>query len=735
MTAKETVLIVHGTFAAPVEGKPAWYEPGSVFCRQLDERLAARGSPARCWAHLDECGAELQRRAGRGTAYFSWSGHNSWIDRSAAAKQLWNEIEYLSKENGWECHVVAHSHGGNVVLEALDLDNPYRQGGLNSNFVLLGTPMLQFSSRTNQWLDRLEKFREYTTPSVRYSGPRGTMPGREATFLRMGIGVAVSVAIWALVASYFLKLVGLTPAALLFESFTFWTIAIAAVVVMAALYWWHRHIATKAIAIRNRLPAVREMFMAYPPRLLFINSKRDEAFGFLYGIRNAIPWPESPDLKTVQIRKGAKTSWLRAVTGQAEEAERQRYPWRGRRLSLWVASIVTAGLTLFPILDFLHLRWLLPYFASSFLIAGLLAALTIPGPLFLVVAVPWRIVDTGAFFIKSLVLRLASEYARRNVWSTLQEIALGISGSTHRLGDVSVELYPNPKFARGEFLYQDIAKTAEDAAVSARSRSFYSELEQIEEQSDADFWRLDKWRERIGTLASDPTLVHTVYYRHPDVIDQIANHLVRSAKELSAERFRSDAVESNTPLSWASWAGVAVDALTDDLASRDPVAARTLLDELRSVADKRKEAPLWEMWAMAVHKLIIDVGSRDPVAARGLLDDMRSVAEARNEAPLWEQWAKAAGDLMFLDASRDPVAARALLDDMRSVADKRKKVLLREMTMAALNVTNDLPSRDPVAARAAGASRGLKSGNRPSITRSSRGAGLAERHARRGDRA
>lgn len=705
MTAKETVLIVHGTFAAPVEGKLAWYEPGSEFCRQLDEQLAARGSPARCWAHLDECGDELRRRAARGAAYFSWSGSNSWIDRSAAAKQFWDEIEYLAREKGWTCHVVAHSHGGNVVLEALDLDNPYRQGGLASNFVLLGTPILQFSSPTKKRLNLFERFREYTTPSIRYSGPRGTMPGRAATLLWVGAGVAVSTVIWALLASYFLKLAGLAPGALLFESLTFWAISIGVVVVMTALYWWHRHVATKYIAIRAGLPAAREPFMSYPPRLLFINSQRDEAFGFLFGVRAATAWPESPEPKTSQNRMGKVTSWLRTVASQAEEADRQRYPWPGRRHSLWVASIAAAGIIVLPFLEFLHLRWLPPFFASSFLIAGLLATLTVvPGLLFFAVAAPWRIAEAGAFFLSSFVRRLASEYARRHVWSTLQEIALGISGSPHRLDDVSVERRPNPEFARGEFLYQDIAKTAEDEAVAARSRSFYSELEQIEEQSDADFWRLDKWRERIGTIASDPALVHTIYYRHPDVIDQIANHLVRSAEALLAERFRSSAVERNTPLSWASWAKVALDDLMDDLASRDPVAARALLDDMRDVAAARDEAPLWEMWAMAVHELIIDVGSRDPVAARGLLDNMRRVAEARDEAPLWERWAKAAGNLMFLDGSRDPVAAQALLDDMRSVADERKQALLSEMMLA------DIQSRF-LAAQAAGASRGLKSGN------------------------
>ncbi len=149
---------------------------------------------------------------------------------------------------------------------------------------------------------------------------------------------------------------------------------------------------------------------------------------------------------------------------------------------------------------------------------------------------------------------------------------------------------------------------------------------------------MDKWRDRIGTLASDPdpALVHTVYYRHSDVIDQIASHLVRSRKELLAARLRNEAVESNAPLSWAEWAKVANEALMDNLISRDPVAARAMLDDMRGVAEARSEAALWEQWAQAAFNVMNDLRSRDPVAARALLDEMHAVAEARNEfLPEW----------------------------------------------------------------------------------------------------
>ena len=46
-------------------------------------------------------------------------------------------------------------------------------------------------------------------------------------------------------------------------------------------------------------------------------------------------------------------------------------------------------------------------------------------------------------------------------------------------------------------------------------------------------------------IASDPYLVHTVYYRHPDVIGQIAKHLVRSAEDLLQERKNSERLSLN----------------------------------------------------------------------------------------------------------------------------------------------------------------------------------------------
>jgi hypothetical protein len=139
--AKETVVIVHGTWAAPEPDKTQWYQqPDSAsatkgFVGKLDAALQQRGSPARCWAHCTE-----------GNPMFQWSGENSWIARTRAAGAL---ADYLAKlrGEGWRCHIVAHSHGGNIVVEALPqiiaAPSPNKSLGV---IVTLGSPFMDTMS-------------------------------------------------------------------------------------------------------------------------------------------------------------------------------------------------------------------------------------------------------------------------------------------------------------------------------------------------------------------------------------------------------------------------------------------------------------------------------------------------------------------------------------------------------------------------------------------------------------
>jgi hypothetical protein len=135
--AKETVIIVHGTWAAPEPGNARWYQAidgvpaAEGFVGRLDAALEERGSPARCWAHCSQ-----------GDQIFHWSGDNSWIARTHAASRLGDYVAKLGNE-GWRCHIVAHSHGGNVVVEALP---QITATGALGTMVTLGTPFIDTMS-------------------------------------------------------------------------------------------------------------------------------------------------------------------------------------------------------------------------------------------------------------------------------------------------------------------------------------------------------------------------------------------------------------------------------------------------------------------------------------------------------------------------------------------------------------------------------------------------------------
>ncbi|RXH16892.1 hypothetical protein [Bradyrhizobium guangzhouense] len=134
--SKETVIIVHGTWAAPAEDhKNQWYQPGTGFVAKLDAALQRRGSLARCWAHCQN-----------GEQIFHWSGENSWIARSEAASALTNYVARI-RADGWRCHIVAHSHGGNIVADALpQIFSAEEPGQPWSKVVTLGTPFIDTTS-------------------------------------------------------------------------------------------------------------------------------------------------------------------------------------------------------------------------------------------------------------------------------------------------------------------------------------------------------------------------------------------------------------------------------------------------------------------------------------------------------------------------------------------------------------------------------------------------------------
>jgi len=139
--AKETVIIVHGTWAAPDPVKRRWYEP--VDGRPGGEPFTTKSSTPPCKSAAHRPGAG---RTVIAIQFLNGQAKNNWIARTRAASALADYVAKLQKED-WRCHIVAHSHGGNVVVEALPkIMAAQASDNRLSKLVTLGTPFIDTMS-------------------------------------------------------------------------------------------------------------------------------------------------------------------------------------------------------------------------------------------------------------------------------------------------------------------------------------------------------------------------------------------------------------------------------------------------------------------------------------------------------------------------------------------------------------------------------------------------------------
>lgn len=148
-------VIVHGTFAED----ESWWKPGSdlppTAADDLEKALRGHGITGSVWRGLRDdppARIDLNDPANEISAIdeaFGWSGKNRHRDRVQAAHQMRASLEGLSDrfhtpgEDGRReplgVHLVAHSHGGNIVLEMMK--QPPRDVDLRS-ITMLGTPLI-----------------------------------------------------------------------------------------------------------------------------------------------------------------------------------------------------------------------------------------------------------------------------------------------------------------------------------------------------------------------------------------------------------------------------------------------------------------------------------------------------------------------------------------------------------------------------------------------------------------
>lgn len=122
------IITVHGTFAADKsDSGDAWWQRDSAFTSALLRRL-----------EISDENYVIEP--------FHWDGANSELSRRKWGKRLYNRLKSL-EEAKEPYHLVGHSHGGAVIMEALRESNRkgIRLEALQS-IVTVGTPFLEFVS-------------------------------------------------------------------------------------------------------------------------------------------------------------------------------------------------------------------------------------------------------------------------------------------------------------------------------------------------------------------------------------------------------------------------------------------------------------------------------------------------------------------------------------------------------------------------------------------------------------
>jgi hypothetical protein len=126
-------ILVHGTFGAPADGIAKWYqpdpdEPGNFFNMLADtfrkigyeHIVCLEGTLERLRDTLPPIQDASPQHFDCAILSFVWTGKNDHNDRVKAGEQLYQLLEDITKADpSARIYLVAHSHGGNVVLRAL----------------------------------------------------------------------------------------------------------------------------------------------------------------------------------------------------------------------------------------------------------------------------------------------------------------------------------------------------------------------------------------------------------------------------------------------------------------------------------------------------------------------------------------------------------------------------------------------------------------------------------------
>lgn len=486
MPSRETVLVVHGTFASPPETSSAslraasveeWWLPHGSFCTLLNERLKQQGSNARCWAHPGDP--------------FYWSGANTWSERALAGRHLAKELRRLIREE-WLCHVVAHSHGGNVLLSALEElgDEADKLGSL----CVLGTPFYHFRDDTN---DHSYK----KTPDNQK---------RQRRWAALS-----SILLYVAIASWFGGTMGFETAQTVLSSSWFWgTLALA--IGFAGIVEFRRW------CKNDMFPEFSTSFSAFGPdegqeKMLVLHSRQDEAFNFLARLTEI---EQIIDATPYDIRKYMKDGIRHAI-----EINRGRYGEFPK--NILIPSIFPILIFLFfinhyfgyisntPNLDNFITIFVLLFISFCYLIARktFFETLELPVRIFILLGNMAQSVSIAAFIC----------YIRRRFWKDMRDMAFGLAGFPipHRNLTVRSTSIQGHRWI-GYYTSKEVNLTLANQHAAEVKQTLKRIFDDVYAWSTSYFDKKISPLQSIKSALSSIYLAHSIYYKDSECTDLIS---------------------------------------------------------------------------------------------------------------------------------------------------------------------------------------------------------------------
>ena len=477
---KEAIVVVHGTFSAATTDAPKWWQPDArdSFVAKLDAALERRSAPVRCWANCSET-----------SPVFQWTGHNHWVDRTRAAAELVRYLSELGKE-GWTCHLVGHSHGGNVIVDALHGLKGTSTEAVVRSVTTLGTPFLDTVSA-------IEKQRNRTSWLVQLSALLALM---------LGVGVAC----W-----YY-------PYRANFKDIGIYVVGAAIWILGWLLVGFVRHLRTLRRAVPKSTPA------------LAINSRYDEAWQLLHHVRETT--------NPLAVREGLIPYLGRRIRDYVRRRSDIARIYGATSVSDLRGHTKTIHLILFAAvflgpLDVIH-------YQQGFLLAAVVQivqayatilffiALFTLGSKAHISAFLWPLRYFGFLLASPKILpgEIGTYVARRNSWDLLQRLVLGLDGFRFELP--RVRQVPEQSGSL-QFTFESLSKDAETRALAARASWMERNLGLASEAFSKLILSAADVSELLRTLEKDQSLVHAAYYVDDECIERIADWICAKQPQMA----------------------------------------------------------------------------------------------------------------------------------------------------------------------------------------------------------